>query len=60
MLGEEKAVTILKYIGNTPLVSIQRLSPSSDVNIWAKMESMNPGGSVKDRIALSMVEVWGG
>jgi cysteine synthase A len=56
MLGEEKAVTILKYIGNTPLVSIQRLSPSSDVHIWAKMESMNPGGSVKDRIALSMVE----
>jgi cysteine synthase A len=49
-------VTILDYIGNTPLVSIQRLSPSPEVHIWAKLESMNPGGSVKDRIALSMVE----
>ena len=46
----------LSLIGNTPMVPIQRLSPSAEVHIWAKLEMMNPGGSVKDRIALSMVE----
>ena len=46
----------LSLIGNTPLVPIRRLTPSADVRIWAKLEMMNPGGSVKDRIALSMVE----
>lgn len=49
-------MSILDLIGNTPLVLIQRMSPRPDVRIWAKLESMNPGGSVKDRIALSMVE----
>jgi cysteine synthase A len=49
-------VTILDYIGNTPLVLLRRLSPSPEMHIWAKLELMNPGGSVKDRIALSMVE----
>jgi len=49
-------MSVLDYIGNTPLVCIQRLSPRPEVNIWAKLEFMNPGGSVKDRIALSMVE----
>lgn len=49
-------MSVLDYIGNTPLVRIQRLSPRPEVNIWAKLEFMNPGGSVKDRIALSMVE----
>jgi cysteine synthase A len=49
-------VSILDQIGNTPLVRIGRLSPRPEVHIWAKLESMNPGGSVKDRIALSMVE----
>jgi len=46
----------LSLIGNTPLVPIRRMSPSDGVHIWAKLEMMNPGGSVKDRIALSMVE----
>ena len=46
----------LSFIGNTPLVPIRRLTPSADVRIWAKLEMMNPGGSVKDRIALAMVE----
>jgi cysteine synthase A len=49
-------MSVLDYIGNTPLVRIQRLSPRPEVSIWAKLEFMNPGGSVKDRIALSMVE----
>jgi cysteine synthase A len=49
-------MSILDSIGNTPLVPIQRLSPRAEVRIWAKLEFMNPGGSVKDRIALSMIE----
>ncbi len=49
-------MSIIDHIGNTPLVLIRRLSPREDIRIWAKLESMNPGGSVKDRIALSMVE----
>ena len=47
---------ILGLIGNTPLVEIKRLNPHKNVRILAKLESFNPGGSVKDRIALSMVE----
>jgi cysteine synthase A len=49
-------MSLLDRIGNTPLVQIQRLSPRGEVRIWAKVEMMNPGGSVKDRIALNMVE----
>ncbi|MEA3547518.1 MAG: cysteine synthase family protein, partial [Thermodesulfobacteriota bacterium] len=47
---------ILDQIGNTPLVPIYRLNHKKNVKILAKLESFNPGGSVKDRIALSMVE----
>jgi cysteine synthase len=47
---------ILDYIGNTPLVKINNLNPNPKVNIYAKLEGQNPGGSVKDRIALSMVK----
>ncbi|MGI6149002.1 MAG: cysteine synthase A [Firmicutes bacterium] len=46
---------ILELIGRTPLVRINRLAPAGAAEIWAKLESFNPGGSVKDRIALSMV-----
>jgi cysteine synthase A len=49
-------ISILDHIGNTPLVPIRRLSPRPQVHIWAKLEMKNPGGSVKDRIALSMIE----
>jgi cysteine synthase B len=42
-------------VGNTPLVGLPRLSPSSDVRLWAKMEQNNPTGSVKDRPALWMI-----
>jgi cysteinyl-tRNA synthetase len=47
---------ILARIGNTPIILINRLNPARKVAIYAKLESFNPGGSVKDRIALSMVE----
>lgn len=47
---------ILELIGNTPLVKINRLNTNKKVSIYAKLESFNPGGSVKDRIALSMIE----
>ena len=47
---------ILNNIGNTPLVRIERLNPNPAVNIFAKLEGQNPTGSVKDRIALAMVE----
>lgn len=47
---------ILSLIGNTPLVKINNLCSDDDAEIWAKLEGNNPGGSVKDRIALSMIE----
>jgi S-sulfo-L-cysteine synthase (O-acetyl-L-serine-dependent) len=60
MLGEEKYImtykNILETIGNTPIVRINRLSPKEDVAIFAKLEGTNPGGSIKDRIALKMIE----
>lgn len=48
--------TILDLIGNTPLVAIRRMNPNPDVTILAKLEYLNPGGSIKDRAALSMIE----
>jgi cysteinyl-tRNA synthetase len=48
--------TILDHIGNTPLVEIRHLNPNSHVRILAKLEYLNPGGSIKDRPALSMIE----
>ncbi len=48
--------SILKAIGNTPLIEITHLCSNPKVRILAKLESFNPGGSIKDRIALSMIE----
>ncbi len=48
--------SILELIGNTPLLDVSSLSPNSQVRILAKLEGQNPGGSVKDRIALAMIE----
>ena len=45
----------MDLIGNTPIIDVSDLSPNSDVGIYAKLESQNPAGSVKDRIAKSMV-----
>jgi len=47
---------ILDLIGNTPMVEINRLNPNRKVKILAKLETYNPGGSVKDRISLTMIE----
>jgi cysteine synthase A len=46
---------ILDLIGNTPLVKIDHLTGPDDAEVWAKIEGCNPGGSVKDRIALFMI-----
>jgi cysteine synthase B len=48
--------SILDTIGNTPLVDVSALSPNAHVSIFAKLEGQNPGGSVKDRPALCMIE----
>ncbi|MBU9853631.1 cysteine synthase CysM [Rahnella aceris] len=48
--------TLEHYIGNTPLVRLQRLTQGLDSEIWVKLEGNNPAGSVKDRAALFMIE----
>jgi cysteine synthase B len=47
---------VVESIGNTPLVELPRLSPKPEVRIYAKLEGHNPTGSVKDRVAKSMIE----
>ncbi len=47
--------SVLDMIGNTPIVDVSQLSPNPQVRLLAKMEGQNPAGSVKDRIALSMI-----
>ena len=57
MASERKiAKNVLELIGGTPLVKINRIAESNTAQILAKLESSNPGGSVKDRICLSMIE----
>ena len=51
-----KANNILETIGNTPLVRINRLFADRKVEVWMKLERANPGGSIKDRIGLAMIE----
>jgi S-sulfo-L-cysteine synthase (O-acetyl-L-serine-dependent) len=46
---------IIEFVGNTPLVEIQKLNPNPNLKIYAKLEGNNPGGSVKDRAALNMI-----
>jgi cysteine synthase B len=47
---------LVQSIGNTPLIELKRLSPKPGVRLWAKLESRNPTGSVKDRVARAMIE----
>ena len=56
MLTRSTYKGILATIGNTPTVELQNMSPKKSVRIFAKLEGANPTGSVKDRIALSMIE----
>jgi len=51
-----RAESALDLIGSTPVVRLRRLPEKGDATIWAKLESFNPGGSIKDRICLSMIE----
>src|SRR5437764_11641924 len=53
---QTERVAALTAVGNTPLVELPRMSPKDGVRIFAKLEDQNPTGSVKDRVALSMVE----
>src|SRR5690349_24150267 len=48
--------SLLDSVGGTPLVGLPRLSPATDVRLWAKLEDRNPTGSVKDRAAYFMIE----
>ncbi len=54
--GEEIADSVLDLVGNTPLVRLNRVVPEGAAEVLCKLESLNPAGSVKDRIALSMIE----
>lgn len=47
--------SLIDSVGNTPLVGLPTLSPSSDVRLWAKLEDRNPTGSIKDRVAVAMI-----
>jgi cysteinyl-tRNA synthetase len=53
---ERKANNILELVGATPIVRLNRLNPNPRVSIYVKLEYFNPGGSVKDRPALAMIE----
>jgi cysteine synthase len=48
--------SILDAVGGTPIVRLGRVVPARCAAVYAKLESLNPGGSVKDRIAVSMIE----
>lgn len=50
------ASSVLDLIGNTPVVPMRKISSNPNVRIWAKLEGLNPGGSIKDRIAKAMIE----
>ena len=58
MAGGERTLTrsLLETIGDTPLVELRRLAPHEGVRLYAKLEGQNPTGSLKDRVAKSMIE----
>jgi cystathionine beta-synthase len=53
---EEIATNILELIGNTPILKLSRLTEGIQCNVLAKLEYLNPGGSIKDRIGIQMIE----
>src|SRR2546427_10729237 len=50
------ASSVLELVGHTPMVRLNRLPKAGGATVVAKLESLNPGGSVKDRIAVAMLE----
>ncbi|MFN0048097.1 MAG: pyridoxal-phosphate dependent enzyme, partial [Cytophagales bacterium] len=48
--------TLLNFIGNTPLVELNKINPNPKVKIFGKLEGQNPGGSVKDRAAYGLIK----
>src|SRR5258708_20317447 len=48
--------SLLGQIGKTPLVRLQRLAEGLPASVWVKVESLNPGGSIKDRVGIAMIE----
>ncbi len=48
--------SIVNLIGNTPIVKLNRVVPEDAADVYVKLEFFNPGGSIKDRIALAMIE----
>jgi cysteine synthase len=58
MIGPNPGIaeSVLDLIGNTPIVRLNRVPPPGGASVLGKLESVNPGGSVKDRIALAMIE----
>ena len=48
--------TLLELVGHTPLVRLQNVVPDGSATLLAKLEFLNPGGSVKDRIAITMID----
>jgi cysteine synthase len=55
-LSLQAARSLLDLVGGTPLVELPRLSPKPSVRLYAKLEGQNPTGSIKDRVALAMIE----
>lgn len=51
-----KSQTITELIGNTPLLKLQQIVPAEAAEVYVKLEFFNPGGSIKDRIALAMIQ----
>ena len=47
---------VLNTIGNTPLVKLEKINPHSHIDIYVKLEFFNPSGSIKDRVALEIIE----
>ena len=56
MINGKISKDIINTIGNTPLVEISKISPNPNIKFFAKLESRNPGGSVKDRVAKYLIE----
>src|SRR2546423_9939947 len=49
-------INIADHVGGTPMVQLTRLAPDSEAHVFGKLEMFNPGGSVKDRIGVAMIE----